>query len=270
MPEQKNAHYILRGGIEGRERLRILARVMQPSALALLERVGVKPGMHCLDVGCGGGDLAFDLARMVGSSGRVVGTDIDPKKLELARAETEEHQLENVAFELADIANAAPGNTFDVVHARFVLTHLPDPQHAVLHMLSAVRPGGVLILQDVDFRGHFCHPENPAFARFVRLYSETALRRGVDANIGPRLVGFLIEAGLTDVQMNIVQPAGMSGDVKLIAALTMESIADSVAAEGVALKAEVDELVDALYDLARDENCLMSVARIVQVWGHRK
>jgi len=72
------------------------------------------------------------------------------------------------------------------------------------------------------------------------------------------------------VQMNIVQPAGMSGDVKLIAALTMESIADSVAAEGVALKAEVDELVDALYDLARDENCLMSVARIVQVWGHRK
>src|SRR4051812_46934833 len=135
MPEHENRHYILRGGIEGRERLRILSRVMQPSALALLERVGVKPGMHCLDVGCGGGDLAFDLARMVGTSGRVVGADIDRKKLELARAEAKANQLENVAFELADIAAGAPANTFDVVHARFVLTHMSDPQRAVVHML---------------------------------------------------------------------------------------------------------------------------------------
>ena len=83
----RRASYIIRGGVSGRERLRILARVMRPSTLALLARVGVRPGMHCLDVGCGGGDVTADLARLVGGEGRVVGFDLDEVKLEIARAE---------------------------------------------------------------------------------------------------------------------------------------------------------------------------------------
>jgi 2-polyprenyl-3-methyl-5-hydroxy-6-metoxy-1,4-benzoquinol methylase len=53
-------HYVIRGGIEGRERLRILARVMRPSTLNLFERVGIASGASCLDVGCGGGDVSFE------------------------------------------------------------------------------------------------------------------------------------------------------------------------------------------------------------------
>ncbi len=65
----KTSEYILRGGVEGRERLRILSRVMRPSSL---QRAGIRPGMACLEIGCGGGDLAFDMARMTGPSGTVV------------------------------------------------------------------------------------------------------------------------------------------------------------------------------------------------------
>ena len=43
-------HYLIRGGIAGRERLRVLARVMRPGTLALLERAGVTAGLRCLDV----------------------------------------------------------------------------------------------------------------------------------------------------------------------------------------------------------------------------
>jgi cyclopropane fatty-acyl-phospholipid synthase-like methyltransferase len=68
--EQK--HYIIRGGEEGRTRLRVLSRVMQSKTLSLLDRAGIRPGMECLEVGCGSGDLAFDLARMVGAGGKVV------------------------------------------------------------------------------------------------------------------------------------------------------------------------------------------------------
>ena len=87
--DMKRDHYVIRGGIEGRERLRVLSRVMQPTTLSLFNRVNVKRGMVCLDVGCGGGDVTFNLAQMVGSEGRVVGADIDETKLQLARQEAE-------------------------------------------------------------------------------------------------------------------------------------------------------------------------------------
>ena len=56
-------HYVIRGGIEGREHLRVLGRVMHASSSSLFERIGVRGGWTCLDVGCGGGDATLELAR---------------------------------------------------------------------------------------------------------------------------------------------------------------------------------------------------------------
>ncbi len=77
-------HYIIRGRIEGRERLRILSRVFQPTTRALLQRAGIQPGMTVLDFACGG-DVTADLAEMVGPTGRAIGTDHDDVKIALAR-----------------------------------------------------------------------------------------------------------------------------------------------------------------------------------------
>src|SRR5258708_25965283 len=82
-PAMEKVHYIIRGGVEGRERLRILARVMRPTTLDLLERVGMRAGMTCLEVGCGGGDLSFDMARLVGPEGRGVGNGLYQTQLHL-------------------------------------------------------------------------------------------------------------------------------------------------------------------------------------------
>jgi|SRR5579862_8243086 len=101
------SEYIIRGGVEGRERLRILARVMRPTTLALLERAGMRAGMACLEIGCGGGDLAFDMARIVGAGGRVVGTDIDETKLEVAAREAEEQKLANIEFRFSNCRESA-------------------------------------------------------------------------------------------------------------------------------------------------------------------
>ena len=123
-------------------------------------------------------------------------------------------------------------------------------------------------MEDVDFRGHFCDPEHSAFSRYVELYTRTAQRRDADPNIGPRLPGLLIKAGLERVQINVVQLAAMSDESKLMAPLTMENIADSVLAEGLASPAEVDQLVHELYDFARDPDTVISGPRVVQSWGY--
>jgi ubiquinone/menaquinone biosynthesis C-methylase UbiE len=262
-------HYIIRGGIQGRERLRLLSRVMQPTTLQLFACVGVSEGMACLDVGCGGGDVTLDLARLVGEKGRVVGADIDETQLEVARSEAAEQGFSNAQFQLADATNADIHAEFDIVYSRFLLTHLPDPVPALSRMFAALRPGGVLIIEDIDFSGSFCYPENAAYNRYVSLYSETVLRRGADPNIGPRLPGMLTAAGCQYLEVNVVQPCGITGEVKLMAALTMDNIADAVISDALAGRDEVDAVVAELYKVGRDSATVMSVPRIVQTWGLR-
>src|SRR6187455_1034212 len=94
--------YVIRGGIDGRERLRLLARVLRPGTLSLFESVGVRPGMACLDLGCGGGDVAFELARLVGPGGRVLGVDLDPSQVEIATGEAAALGLAHCVFRQGD------------------------------------------------------------------------------------------------------------------------------------------------------------------------
>ncbi len=80
-------NYVLRGGDRAAERLRLLARNLRPTTLALLGRVGVRAGMHCLDLGCALGAVTLELAELVEPGGRAVGVDRDESTLALARRE---------------------------------------------------------------------------------------------------------------------------------------------------------------------------------------
>jgi len=261
--------YAIRGGIEGRERLRMLARVMRPFTTGLFDRVGIREGMACVDAGCGGGDVTFDLARRTGPAGRVVGIDLDEVKLGLARTEAAALGLANVSFRQAEIGACRFDPEFDVIYSRFLLTHLPDPVAAIARMRTWLRPGGVLIVEDIDFTGHFCHPESPALRRYVELYRRAVQRRGGDPLIGPRVPGLLVDAGFDGVEMHVVQPAGISGEVKLLNAVTMENIADSVVTDGLASAAEVEQIIDELYDFGRSPRTVVSISRVVQAWGRK-
>jgi SAM-dependent methyltransferase len=259
---------VIPGGLEGRERRRVLAPVLAPTTHVLLERVGTDVEAHALDVGCGGGDVSLVLGARA-SSGSVLGTDVDEAKIEMARAEATAAAAENVAFRVADVMTSPAGETFDVVYVRFLLTHLPDPAGAVANLTAQLAPGGVLIVEDIDFTGHFCRPEHPAFWRYVEWYCAAVRARGCDPDIGPRVPGLLIEAGLHDVGLHVVQPAGFTGEVTLIGPITLEAIADAVLAAGLATVEELEQTVDDFYEFANDGRTLLSLPRIVQSWGRR-
>ncbi len=258
--------YVIRGGIEGRERLRLISRVLRPTTLDLLKRAGVKPGFSCLEIGCGGGDVARDIADIVGANGSVLATDIDEVQLEIAREESK--AFANLTFRCSDIMQEIPQGPFDLVHARFVLTHISDPAIALGRMRFALKPDGVLVIEDIDFRGHFAFPECPALDRYVALYTEIVRRRGGDANIGPRLPGLVQAAGFSGIRMNVVHPAGAEGEVKLMTPITMENIAGNVVAAGLTSETEAKEIVDALYAFARMPGTVSGVPRIFEVWAN--
>src|SRR5215831_7378096 len=142
MGQTESENYILRGGEQGAERLKLLARVKWPTTKALLRKVGLRAGMHCLDIGCGNGAVTLKLAKWVGPSGRVVGIDRDERCLELARQEAIRQQLPAL-FRTQRISELGDLATYDLVYSRFLLTHLPDPGQAIARFVSAARPGGL-------------------------------------------------------------------------------------------------------------------------------
>ena len=72
-------HDVIRGEIHGRERLRVISRIMHPTSSSLLDRLELHEGLVCADFGCGGGDLTVELARRVGPTGKAFGFDIDQR-----------------------------------------------------------------------------------------------------------------------------------------------------------------------------------------------
>ena len=186
--------YMIRGGQQGKARLQLLANALRPSTLTLLQSAGIKQGMVCLDVGCGGGDVTLDLARLVGPHGSVVGIDIDGEKLALAQQDAEREHLTNVAFQVRDATALDAEGTYDLVYARFLLTHLREPQMMVQQMVRAAKIGGVIVVEDIDHASIFCYPACAALERHIVLYNQVVRLKGADPEIGPQAAG-LVAAG---------------------------------------------------------------------------
>jgi SAM-dependent methyltransferase len=232
-----------------------------------LAEVGIPAGSRCLDVGCGGGDVTIELARAAGATGRAVGVDFDDVKLAIARREADQKAVANVEFEMRDVIEWEPEELFDLAYARFLLTHLADPASLLAAVRRRVRPGGAIVVEDIDFRGHFAEPDCPALHRYVGYYTTLVQARGADPNIGPRLPGLLRAAGVRDVQMNVVHPAALVGGMKLLACVTLESISDAVLNDGIATEREFRQTIEELNAFAADPHTVLGGPRIFQAWG---
>ena len=261
---------MIRGGLKGRERLKLLARIMHASTAALFDRAGLAPGLKCLEIGCGSGDMSIELARRVGPNGHVLAVDIDDTKIELARQEAAQLKVGNIEFRWLDIRASDLTAAFDVVYARFLLTHLSEPDSVVALIRRLLKPGGLIILEDIDFSGHFVYPESAAFNRYHELYCAVVGRRGGNPNIGPQLPLLLRQNGFEHIQVSVVQPMGLDGEVKTITPVTLENIAEAVIQENLATREEISTLVRELYDFVASPETLAGVPRVVQTWARRK
>ena len=263
----KANNYVLRGGDEGAERLKLLGRVFWPTTQEFLQVAAIGGDKHILDIGCGTGEVSLRLAASDGYSGRIVGVDIDRRAVEIASQGAASRP--SVQFMVQDASALAADEVYDVVLARFLLSHLVSPQTTLNSMVDLTKPGGLIAVEDTDFTGHFCYPRCAAFDQYVALYQQVVKGRGGDAAIGPRLVQMLQQCGLNNVQIRIAQPVFYEGEGKLMAAVTMEHIRQPLVETGLASHAEVDAIVKELQAFATEEGTLISVPRLFQVWGRR-
>jgi SAM-dependent methyltransferase len=258
--------YTIDGGEPGKRRLNLLAEVFRPTTLRLLADAGLRSGDRCLDLGCGGGHVARDMARIVGPGGSVTGTDFDPRIVELARGDAQQAGAGNVEFEVAD-ARVFDGGPFDLVYARFLLSHVDEPEELLAHARQLARPGGRIVLEDIDMSGSYCYPHDPAHARYTELYTEAVRRNGGDADLGRRLPTIARAAGLRDIHCTVFQPVYAGGRNKQLTVVTMDRIRPAVLRHELATDREIDSIVYRMAAFVQDPTTLVAMPRIVQVWG---
>jgi SAM-dependent methyltransferase len=126
-------------------RLELLEAIADPWTFLNLDRIGVRKGWRCLDVGAGAGSVVRWLSERVGPEGRVVAADLDPRFLGDPRATNVEVRRCNITQDEIEPAS------YDLVHSRAVVMHMSDPADVLRRMVAALRPGGWLLTEDPDY-----------------------------------------------------------------------------------------------------------------------
>jgi 2-polyprenyl-3-methyl-5-hydroxy-6-metoxy-1,4-benzoquinol methylase len=194
-----------------RQRLTLLTQLSDPITIGRLVCRGVAPGWHCLDAGAGEGSMARWLASRVGREGRVVATDLNPRFLV-------GHGLPNLEVRRHDLlADDLEEGCYDLVHCRFVLSHLADPLPALRRLVAAVRPGGWLLVEDMESSSFgaadAAHPRAADFDRQTRaLHAALHTSGTINSTLGRRLPALLEGQGLRELGHDGVTLIGRGGD----------------------------------------------------------
>ena len=243
---------------EERERLAGIERLWDPGTRALMERLGLGPGWRCLEVGAGGGSMVAWLSERVGPEGSVLATDVYTKFLEAIESPNLEVRHHDV------LADELPKAEFDLAYARLVAEHL-GPQ-VIARMVAAIKPGGLLLVEDYDWSPAGVHPPQDLFSRVTEAVLGMMSKAGFDPYFGRRLVGELVDHGLSDVEGD--------GRVRLMRGstpetafyrLSLQSLRVALVEQGLLGEEELDA---ALAQLDVPSNTFLSPT-LVSAWGRR-
>jgi ubiquinone/menaquinone biosynthesis C-methylase UbiE len=196
------------------QRLLLQGRLYNDHTEHALRLAGVQPGMRVLDVGCGPGDVSFVAARLVGSTGTVLGVDASSDVVEFARARAAERGLSTVKFEHTTIADISVDEV-DAVIGRLILMHLPDPISTLRQFAGLVRPGGLIAFCEFDIGAARSIPESPLSRALVDAIVRAFQGVGLDPAFGAALHTLFRRAGLGVPQLTLAAPVGTANDTEV-------------------------------------------------------
>lgn len=159
--------------------------------------LGAAPGERILDVGCGPGFYCDELLEEVGAEGSVVGLDASPQMLALARRRCEGHG--NVEFAEADAtALPVPDGSFDAALCVQVLEYMPDVPAVLAELHRSLRPGGRMVVWDVDWATVSWHSDDPdRMRRVLSAWDEHLVHPSLPRTLAPAMTN----AGFSGVEM---------------------------------------------------------------------
>lgn len=232
--------------------------------IARLAELGVGPGWTCLEVGAGGGSIGRWLGHRVEPDGRVLVTDLDPRWITADLPDDVEVAVHDIRTDPLDEA------AYDLVHARLVLIHLPERRAVLDRLVTALRPGGLLVLDEFDltFVPVLRAPDAASAALFEKVHQamiDTLEARGLDPRWGTHAYAALHDAGLTAVGARSHAEAWPSGVPGLdLHRVNIEQISADLPARGV-----TEDDLTAFWALLRDPDFAVASYPMITTWGRR-
>jgi SAM-dependent methyltransferase len=209
---------------QAQRRLELLEACHDPGSFRRAEALGVAPGWRCLEAGAGNGSFARWLA---GKGANVLAVDVDVRLLE-------QHPTPGLEIRRMDLAkDELPRDAFDFVHTRLLLIHLPQRDEVLGRLVGALRPGGILMLEEDDI-----HPVLATATGDYRTGWEAFLTRTGEAGVDPEWARTLPERldalGLREVDAEVdTQLFRGRSDAAELWSLTWFQVRDRTDAEAI-------------------------------------
>jgi ubiquinone/menaquinone biosynthesis C-methylase UbiE len=252
------------------ERLRFQARIWEPEADALLDRIGVASGWNCIDLGCGAMGILGPLSRRVGPKGHVIGVDLDAMQLAGAREFVQAQKLSNVEILEQDAYGAAlPRESFDLTHVRFVITPTGRGEALLREMVALTRPGGVVAIEEPDTMCWNCYPTHPAWTKLKGAVLAAFVQAGGDPTAGQRTYGMLHRARLQRIQVRastlaLAEQHPYNRLLIQFATMLRQRILDG----NLLSELELDQAIAECEQVLSDPETL-GIMVVTQVWGYK-
>jgi SAM-dependent methyltransferase len=271
MASTHSRSYPLGGTSTERDRLLSQAEQYEPTANWLLDQIGVQRGWRAVDIGCGPIGILDLLSQRVGPSGAVIGLEREQRFVEMARAEIAKRGLGNVTMVQGDALNTGlEKGSFDLVHERLVLINVSAREAFLMEMLSLLRPGGTVALEDVDNVSWLCQPAHPSWDILLNAFHTVFHAGGGDGYVGRRLPVFLHAAGVSNIQTKVTVETPPLGDYRRTHLLSLiDSVRDKIIVNGVLDEAKLNEHREALAQHLKDPGTTVIDKLLVQCWGQK-
>ncbi|MGW6568615.1 class I SAM-dependent methyltransferase [Streptomyces sp. NPDC054975] len=241
------------------ERIDFGALAYDDTTMARLRALGAGPGWRCLDVGAGTGTVSRRLLEEAGVES-VLAVDRDARFLA-------ERPVPGLDVLEADVTapDFAPGR-FRLVHARFVLMHLPEHERLITRLADLVAPGGVLVLSDAVDLTSDRTPDTPYTTAMRAMWRGLRETIGTDVSWVASYPQLLRGAGLDAVAAEIhVPPLEPGSPISLFWVDTWDRSRAAMLATGLVDDAAVDRAIRYL----DSEECATLSAGMLTTWGRK-
>jgi len=196
------------------ERLGLQHRVWLPQASRAWQRAGFTAGQQLVDLGCGPGYAALDLAGIAGPAGSVVAVDRSARFLAHLATQAAARGLHNVHGHELDLdRDPLPVTGADGMWVRWVFSFVSRPRELLLRAAGALRPGGTIVLHEyVDYRAWRLSPRSEAFESFVSEVMASWRESGGEPDIALELPRWLGELGFEVLEMRLLARVARPSD----------------------------------------------------------